>query len=98
MKKIKFFEKPAGARTVYIMAGVSFCLAAIAVGIVYSKTINAVEENLTMTKTTYQVGLNQQGETDPRITENTSAKVTENTTAATTSEIYITTKPIAEVT
>lgn len=98
MKKIRFFEKPAGARTVYIMAGVSFCLAAIAVGIVYSKTVNKVEENLTMTKTTYQVGLNQQGETDPRITEAPSAKVTETTTAATTSEIYVTTKAIAQVT
>lgn len=98
MKKFNFFEKPAGARTVYIMAGVSFCLAAIAVGIVYSKTVNRVEENLTMTKTTYQVGLNQQGETDPRTTEATSAKVTESTTAATTSEKYITTKPVARVT
>ena len=98
MKKFNFFEKPAGARTVYIMAGVSFCLAAIAVGIVYSKTVNRVEENLTMTKTTYQVGLNQQGETDPRPTEATSAKVTESTTAATTSEKYITTKPVARVT
>lgn len=98
MKKFNFFEKPAGARSVYIMAGVSFCLAAIAVGIVYSKTVNRVEENLTMTKTTYQVGLNQQGETDPRTTEATSAKVTESTTAATTSEKYITTKPVARVT
>lgn len=74
MKKIRFFEKPAGARTVYIMAGVSFCLAAIAVAVVYSGTMNAVEKNLTQVKTTYQVDRKQQNEDDPRVTQITEKK------------------------
>lgn len=68
MKKFSFFEKPAAAKTVYILAGVSFCLTAIAVGIFYSETTKKQAENLTSVPTTYQAGRNQQGETDPRYT------------------------------
>lgn len=95
MKRIKFFEKPAGAKTIYIMAGVSFCLAAIAVAVVYSGTMNAVEKNLTQVKTTYQVDRKQQGEEDPRVTQTTKPKepsTTEKTTA------QLTTQAVAEAT
>lgn len=94
MKKFRFFEKPAGARTVYIMAGVSFCLAAIAVAIVYSGTMNAVEKNLSQVKTTYQVDRKQQGEEDPRATV-TTEKNKPSTTVITT---QVTEKLTAEVT
>lgn len=97
MKKFTFFEKPAAAKTVYIMAGVSFCLAAIAVGVLYSQTMSKVEKNLTTAVTTRQAGRNQTGETDPRYstaatqsttatTETTTFEVEENHTQITTAQ------------
>ncbi len=78
MKKFSFFEKPAGAKTVYLMAGVSFCLAAIAVGIVYSQNAHRLSENPTSSVTTHQAGRNQQGESDPRYTEPTQISTTQS--------------------
>ncbi len=68
MKKLSFFEKPAGSRTVYVLAGVSFCLTAVAVGMFYSQTTKKQTEILTSVPTTYQAGRNQKGESDPRYT------------------------------
>lgn len=81
MKKIRFFEKKAGAKTVYIMAGVSFCLAAIAVAIVYSDTVNKIEKELTVTNTTRQVNLNRENEPDPRYSTTLALSSTEATTS-----------------
>lgn len=82
MKKFKFFEKPAAAKTVYIMAAVSFCLAAIAIGIVYSQTMHTLEESLTVPQTTKQVHRNQSGESDPRTTTVAAQKTTTASTSA----------------
>lgn len=82
MKKIKFFEKPAGARTVYTLAGVSFCLAVIAVGVLYSKTADNVQKMTSQISTTYQVNINKQNEIDPRYSGN----IQKSTTAASTAE------------
>lgn len=69
-------------KNVYILAGVSFCLVAIAIGIVYSQTMSTLEKSLSPVSTTSQVNLNQQGETDPRYV----TRVTATTTAAETTE------------
>lgn len=82
MKKINFFEKPVGARTVYTLAGVSFCLAAIAVGVLYSKTADNVQNMTSRTSTTYQVNINKQDESDPRYSGN----IPRSTTVASTTE------------
>ncbi len=101
MKKIKFFEKPMGARTVYTMAGVSFCLAAIAVGILYSRTSDGVQKLTSATSTTYQVNVNQKDISDPRYSGNipkstTLATTTEATAADITEEITELTEEIKE--
>lgn len=85
MKKIRFFEKPAGARTVYTLAGVSFCLAVIAVAIMYSKTADRVQDMTTRISTTYQVNINKQDEIDPRYSGN----IPKSTTAESTTEEFV---------
>ena len=82
MKRINFFEKTVGARTVYTLAGVSFCLAVIAVGVLYSKTAGKVQNMTSQPSTTYQVNINKQDEIDPRYSGN----VPESTAAASTAE------------
>lgn len=84
MKKLKFFEKPAGARTVYTLAGVSFCLAAIAVGILYSQTAESIEKITSVTNTTYQVNIGKQDEADPRYNGNIEKSTTRASTSVTT--------------
>ncbi len=84
MKKIRFFEKSAGARTVYTLAGVSFCLAVIAVGVLYSKTAGDVQNFTSQISTTYQVNLNKQDESDPRYSGNIPKSTTSVSTAQAT--------------
>ena len=86
MKKFSFKEKFSKVRTVYVMAAVSICLTAVAIGTVYSQTMNTLEKNLTPISTTKQVHQNQTGEADPRkeytvtVTAPTTQKRTEPTT------------------
>ena len=71
----QFISKP---KTVYIMAAVSFCLAAVAIGIVYSQTMSTLEKNLPQVSTTQQVNVAQSGEEDPRkVTRVTTTKAVE---------------------
>lgn len=74
-----FKEKLNKAKTVYIMAAVSFCLAVIAIGVIYSQTMNTIEKNLTQISTTKQVNRTQENVTDPR--KITSPSYKEKTTA-----------------
>ena len=83
MKKFDFSKKISQRKTVYTMAAVSFCLAVVAIGIVYSKTMNALEEGLPELSTTKQVHYNQTDVADPRITTATTEKITQQTTAPT---------------
>lgn len=90
MKSFNFKEKITKGKNVYILAGVSFCLVAVAIGIVYSQTMNTLEKNLAPLSTTKQVNVNQQGVTDPR-------KVTRITTSpSSTSENESSTKTATE--
>ena len=85
MKKYNFKQAVSKPKTVYIMAGVSFCVTAIAIGIIYSKTMSTLEKNLPQSSTTQQVNQVQTGEEDPRkVTRVTATEVTatESTTAA----------------
>ncbi len=66
MKKFNFKQAVSKPKTVYIMAGVSFLVTAIAIGIIYSKTMNTLEKNLPQSSTTQQVNQVQSGEEDPR--------------------------------
>lgn len=66
MKKFNFKQAFSKPKTVYTMAGISFCLAAVAIGIVYSQTMNTLEKALPQTSTTKQVNQVQSGEDDPR--------------------------------
>lgn len=82
MKKFNFKEAFGKPKTVYIMAGVSFCLAAVAIGIVYSQTMSTLEENLPQISTTKQVNQVQIGEEDPRkVTRVTTTKAVQTTAA-----------------
>lgn len=82
MKKFNFRQAVSKPKTVYIMAGVSFCVTAIAIGIIYSRTMSTLEKNLPQPSTTQQVNQVQSGEEDPRkvtrvtTTEGTTAEVT----------------------
>ncbi len=60
------------------MAAVSFCLAVLAIGIVYSQTMKTLEKTLPDLSTTKQVHQNQTDIADPRIT--TTEAPTESTT------------------
>lgn len=89
MKKSDFrkaFSKP---KAVYTMAGVSFCLAALAIGIVYSQTMKNLQKALPQVSTTQQVNQVQSGEEDPRgVTRVTTTKAPA-TTATVTEEITL---------
>ena len=82
MKKYNFRQAVSKPKTVYIMAGVSFCVTAIAIGIIYSKTMSTLEKNLPQSSTTQQVNQVQSGEEDPR--KVTRVTTTESTTSAQT--------------
>lgn len=98
MKKIKFFERPIGARTVYTMAGVSFCLAAVAVGIIYSRTAQDIQSTTDATSTTYQVNINRSDISDPRYSGNIPKSTTfASTTQAATDITAEATEPPQEV-
>ena len=84
MKKYNFKESFSKGKTVYVMAAVSFCLAVIAIGVIYSRTMTTIEKSLTEISTTKQVNRNQQNVTDPRTTEKKTTPTTEATTRATT--------------
>lgn len=66
MKSFNFKEKFSKGKTVYTMAAVSLCLAAVAIGIVYSQTVDRLESVLPDISTTKQVHQNQTGVSDPR--------------------------------
>ena len=66
MKSFNFKEKFSKAKAVYTMAGVSLCLTAVAIGIVYSRTVDRLENILPDISTTQQVHQNQTGVSDPR--------------------------------
>ncbi len=68
------------------MAAASLCLAVIAIGIIYSQTMNTLRKTLPEMSTTKQVHQNQTNITDPRITSKTT------TTEATTRK-SVTTEP-----
>lgn len=91
MKKIRFFEKTAGAKTVYTLAGVSFCLAAIAVGILYSRTVESLEGITSVPSTTFRVNVEKNDEADPRYNGNIPKSTTEESTTET-----ITAEAVAE--
>ncbi len=80
MKKLDFSKKFSQKKTVYTMAAVSFCLAVLAIGIVYSQTMNTLERTLPELSTTRQVHQNQTNVTDPRLTTQTTQKITEEAT------------------
>lgn len=91
----KAFSKP---KTVYTMAGVSLCLAALAIGIVYSQTMENLQKALPQVSTTQQVNVAQSGEDDPRkVTRVTTTKAPATTNV--TEEITLppaTTVPVTE--
>lgn len=66
----------------YTMAGISFCLAVIAVGVVYSQNADKLTDDTTTAITTYQAGRNQQGESDPRYTTSAQISTTQTVTVA----------------
>lgn len=87
------------------MAAVSLCLAAIAIGIVYSQTVDRLEKVLPDISTTKQVHQNQTGVSDPRDAEPTTVKrqkeetvkkTTTTTAKAVTEDIALTDSTQAE--
>lgn len=80
MKKFNFREKLTQRKTVYTMAAASLLLAVIAIGIVYSQTMNALRKSLPEVSTTRQVHQNQTNEEDPRSNKLTTLPTTEPTT------------------
>lgn len=85
MKSFNFKEKFSKSKTVYTMAAVSFCLAVLAIGIVYSQTMDTVEKIIPEVSTTKQVNQNQTNVTDPRnIQPTTEKRTTEKPTESTT--------------
>ena len=82
MKKYNLKQAFSKPKTVYTMAGISFCLAAVAIGIVYSQTMDTLEKALPPVNTTQQVNVAQSGEDDPRrVTRVTTSKAEETTLA-----------------
>lgn len=71
MKSFNFKEKFSKGKNVYTMAAVSLCLAAVAIGVVYSQTVDRLESVLPDVSTTKQVHQNQTGVSDPRDEEPT---------------------------
>lgn len=97
MKKFNLREAIGKPKTVYIMAGVSFCLAAVAIGIVYSQTMSTLEENLPQISTTKQVDRVQSGEEDPRkVTRITTTEPVQTTAAEQLTLPPATTVPVTE--
>ena len=98
MKKSDFkqyFSKP---KAVYTMAAVSFCLAALAIGIVYSQTMQNLKKALPQVSTTQQVNVTQSGEDDPRKVTRVNSTAAADTTAV-TEEVTLppaTTVPVTE--
>ena len=82
MKKYNFKQAVSKPKTVYIMACLSFVVTAIAIGIIYSRTMSTLEKNLPQSSTTQQVNQVQSGEEDPR--KVTRVTTTESTTSAQT--------------
>ncbi len=74
MKNLNFKKKFSKSRNIYVMAAISFCLAAAAIGIVYSQTVKRTQEILPEISTTQQVHNNQTGVSDPRDIEPTTVK------------------------
>ena len=74
MKSSNFKEKFSKGKTVYTMAAVSICLAAVAIGIVYSQTVDRLESVLPDISTTKQVHQNQTGVSDPREVQPTTVR------------------------
>lgn len=98
MKSLNFKEKFSKGKKVYAMAAVSLCLAAVATGIVWSQTVDRLEEALPDISTTKQVHRNQTDVSDPRDNEPTTVKskkevtTREHTTTETTTEVQPTTE------
>lgn len=67
MKSFNLKEKFSKGKSIYIMAAVSFCLTAAAIGIIYSQTIKHTKELLPEISTTRQVNNYQTNVSDPRI-------------------------------
>lgn len=77
MKKSDFKTLFSKSKTIYIMAAASFCLAVIAIGVVYSQTMNMAKKILPDISTTKPVHINQTDVTDPReITTTTKQEIT----------------------
>lgn len=91
MKSFEFGKKLKNGRTVYALAGVSFCLVAIAIAIVYSQTVKTLEKSLSPLSTTSQVNMNKQDEPDPRLTTRVISTKKETTALPPTTEITTTT-------
>lgn len=84
MKKLNFGKGFSQRKTVYTMAAVSFCLAVIAIGVVYSQTMKTLKRSLPDLSTTKQVHQNQTSVADPRITMTTTEKSTQKATTVPT--------------
>lgn len=93
MKKYNLKQAFSKPKTVYTMAGISFCLAAVAIGIVYSQTMDTLEKALPPVNTTQQVNVAQSGEDDPRKV----TRVTTTKAAVTTVREEITLPPATTV-
>ena len=93
MKKYNLKQAFSKPKTVYTMAGISFCLAAVAIGIVYSQTMDTLEKALPPVSTTQQVNVAQSGEDDPRKV----TRVTTTKAAVTTVREEITLPPATTV-
>jgi len=104
MKKFDFSKKFSQRKTVYTMAAVSFCLAVLAIGIIYSQTMNTLERTLPELSTTKQVHQNQTSVADPRATTATTTQkitgavtTTEPTQTTTEKETTVTTTTAVSV-
>ena len=103
MKGFNFKEKFSKSKSIYTMAAVSFCLAALAIGIVYSQTMSNVKKIIPELSTTKQVHQNQTDVDDPRTTVPASTKKEEpstkpSTTKASTTETTTATSEPASTT
>ena len=74
MKSFNFKEKLTKTKTVYTLAAVSLCLAAVAIGIVYTQTLDRIEQTIPELSTTMQVHQNQTDVSDPRKLQPTTVK------------------------
>ncbi len=85
MKKQDFFKDLFTEKRVYVMAAVTLVLTAVAIGVVYSRSMSIIKGSITTYPTEEYVRQNQTGEADPR----TTAPVTSVKTEATEKETSV---------